>query len=174
MESGSKLEVYCHSLIHNYVTSIVLPATPWGPVPTSTWRHINVTHGEQHGKLYIVLRRQSEFDVNGFEKLMLINLGHRMHEPLAYLLLFPYGKDGWRCALKHKDSKGNSKKISTMKFYSRLLFQRTCDFNDLIYSGRLFQQYSCEIFLKVDSERLSWLMYNQSKLRASDHTHLYD
>ena len=34
--------------------------------------------GEQHGKMDIVLKRRSEFDENGFEKLELINLGHRM------------------------------------------------------------------------------------------------
>ena len=76
--------------------------------------------------------------------------------------------------LKHKDSKENSKKVSSKKFYSRLLFQRTCDFNVLLYSGRLFQQYLCEMFVKVDSERLSWIRYNQSNLRASDYSHLSD
>ena len=59
-----------------------------------------------------------------------------------------------------------------MKFYSRLLFERTCDFNVLLYSGRLFHKYLCEIFVKVDSETLSWLVYNQYKLRASDYIHL--
>ena len=94
--------------------------------------------GEQHGKLDIVLRRRSEFDENGLEKLQFINLGHRMYEPLAYQLLLPHGKGGWHCALKHNDSKGNSKKVSLMKFYSRLLFKRICDFNILIQSGMLF------------------------------------
>ena len=97
--------------------------------------------GEQHVKLDIVLKRRCEFDENGFEKLELINLGHRMYDPLAYPLLIPYRKGGWHCALKHKDSKGNSKKVSPMKFYSRLLFERTSDFNVLLYSGTLFQQF---------------------------------
>ena len=48
--------------------------------------------GEQHGKLEIVLKRRCEFDENGFEKLELINLGHRMYDPLAYSLLFPHEK----------------------------------------------------------------------------------
>ncbi len=59
-----------------------------------------------------------------------------------------------------------------MKFYSRLLHKRKCDFNVLIHSGRLFQHYLCEMFVKVESERPSWLRQNQSKLRASDYTHL--
>ena len=67
--------------------------------------------GEHHEKIDIFLKRHSEFDANGYEKLELINFGHRMYNPFAYPLLFPYRKYGWICALKHKDSKGNSKKF---------------------------------------------------------------
>ena len=43
VEGGSRIEVYSNSLIiHNYITSIVLPVSPWRPVLTSIWRHINV------------------------------------------------------------------------------------------------------------------------------------
>ena len=61
-----------------------------------------------------------------------------------------------------------------MKFFSCLLFQRTCDFNVLLHSGRLFQQYLFGMFLEVDSERLPRLSQNQSKLRPSNYTHLCD
>ena len=128
--------------------------------------------GEQYGKLDIVLRRRSEYDENGFEKLDYINLGHRMYDPLAYPLLFPYGSDGWHCMLRYKDAKGKFQKVSPMKFYSQFLFERSNDFNIIIHCGRLFQQYLCEMFVKVESERLSWQRQNQSKLRASDYTHL--
>ena len=128
--------------------------------------------GEQHGKLDIVLRRRSEYEENEFEKLEFVNLGHRMYDPLVYRLLFPYGKDGWHSPLEYKDSKGNVQKVSPKKFCSRLLFERTCDFNVLLHTRRLFQQCLCEMFAKVDSERLSWLRQNQSNLRASDYTHL--
>ena len=67
--------------------------------------------GEQHGKLDIILRRRSEFDVDGYEKLDFINLGIRMYDPLAYPLLFPHGNDGWHCELKHVDSKGNCERF---------------------------------------------------------------
>ena len=48
--------------------------------------------GEQHGKLDIVLKPRIEFDANRFEKLELINLRHRMYDPLAYPLLSTRGK----------------------------------------------------------------------------------
>ena len=68
--------------------------------------------GKKHGKLEIVPRRHSEFDVNRFKKLESINLGHLMYNPLAYPLLLPCGKDVWHCVFKHKDLKGNSRKVS--------------------------------------------------------------
>ena len=110
--------------------------------------------GEQHGKLDIVLKPRIEFDANRFEKLELMNLRHRMYDPLAYPLLSPRGKEGWYCAIEVKDSRGNSKKFSLRKFYSRLLFEQACDFNVLLHSGRLFQQYLCEMFVNAISERL--------------------
>ena len=124
--------------------------------------------GEQYGKLDTVLRRRSEYDANGSEKLELINMGHQMYDTLSYPLIYPSGNDGWSCSLKHNDLKGKSEKFSPKQFYSRLSYQGTCHFNKLIHCGRLFQHYLCEMFVKVESETLSWLRYNQSKLKASD------
>ena len=128
--------------------------------------------GEQYGKMDIVLTHRGQIDKNGNEKLDFIHLGHRMYDPLAYPLIFPYGSDGWHSKLRYLDSKDRFQKVSPLKFYCRLLYQRNCDFNTLIHSGRLFQQFLCEIFVKVESETLSFLRQNQSKLRASDYTHL--
>ena len=51
--------------------------------------------GELHGKLDIVLRGRGEFDVNGFEKLELINLGHRsMTLLLAHYYFHMEKRDG--------------------------------------------------------------------------------
>ena len=69
---------------------------------------------------------------------------------------------------------GSSKTVSSIKFYSRLLFHRTCDFNVLLHFERLFHQFLSEIFVEVDIERLSVLRYNEFKLRASDYTYLCD
>ena len=74
--------------------------------------------------------------------------------------------------LRYLDSKGKLQIFSPMKSYSHLLYQRTCYFNVLIDSSRLYQQYLCEMFVKVECEKLSFLWHNQSELRASDYTHL--
>ena len=127
---------------------------------------------EQYGALDIVLRRRGQLDANGLEKIHFIRMRNRMYDPLCYPLLFPYGSDGWHSKLAYEDSKGKQKRFTALKFYSRLLFQRDCHFNVLLYSGRLFQQYLCEMFAKVECEQLSFLRQNQKKLRFRDYTHL--
>ena len=43
IECGSRIGVYSHnSIIHNYITHIILPVSPRRPVPTPIYRHINV------------------------------------------------------------------------------------------------------------------------------------
>ncbi len=63
-------------------------------------------------------------------------------------------------------------KLSPMKYFCRLLYQRASELNLIFRSGRLFQQYSCEMFVKVECERLPFLRQNESTLRSSDYTHL--
>ncbi len=74
--------------------------------------------------------------------------------------------------LRYVDSKGRLQKVSPVKFYTRPLYERISDFDTLIRCGRLFQQFLCEMFVKVGSKMLSFLRQNQSKLRANDHTYL--
>ena len=130
--------------------------------------------GEQLSALDIVFRERGCLNAEGFEKMDSTRLGNRTYKPLCYPLPFPSSEDGWHSKLEHLDLKGKRKNVSTMKFYSRLLFQRDCDFNILIHSCRLFQQYLCEMFVKVECERLSFLRQNQAKLRSCDYTLLYE
>ena len=128
--------------------------------------------GEQHGKLDIEVRHRGVLSGNGDKKLDFIKLRHRIYHPLAYPLLFVHGKDGWRCKLKHNAAKEKLQKVSPKKLYSCILYQRSCDFNIQLHSGRFFQHCLCEIFVKVEIGRPSWVRQNQTKLRASDYTTL--
>ncbi len=74
-----------------------------------------------------------------------------MYDLLAYPMLFPFGTDGRYSILRFTDAKGSQKMVSPLKLHSRFLFGKRCDFNILLYSGRLFQQYLCEKFVKVES-----------------------
>ncbi len=100
--------------------------------------------GEQYDTLDFVQRRRGRIVANGFEKLDVIRQGDRKYDSLCYSLLWPHGNGGWHFKLTHLDSKGKHQKLTSIKFCSRLLFQRECDFNILIYFGRLFQQYLCK------------------------------
>ena len=41
---------------------------------------------------------------------------HQSHDPLHFVLLFPYGTDGWHLGLTH--SMYETKRLTAMKFYS--------------------------------------------------------
>ena len=112
---------------------------------------------EKYGKLDIVLRHRGKIDKDGNEKLDFIHIDYRMYDLLAYPLLFPYGSNRWHSMLRYVDSKGRLQKVPLMKFYTIPLYQRTCDFNTLTRCGRLFQQFLSEMFVKSESERLSFL-----------------
>ena len=95
------------------------------------------------GKMDIALSHLVRIDKNGNEKLDFIHLGHRMYNPLACPLIFPYGSDEWDSKLLYLDSKSKLQNFSPFKFYSRLLYQRRRDLTTLIHIGRLLQQFLC-------------------------------
>ena len=53
-------------------------------------------------------------------------------------------------------------------------YERKGDFNTILRRGRLLQQFLCEAAYTMEAERLSFLRYNQSKLRAANHTRLLE
>ena len=131
--------------------------------------------GEQHGPLDIVLRRKAQLTSNGEEKLDVISVGNRLRDPLCYPLIFFDGSGGWHSKLYYEvTSSGKMEKITPKLFYSRLIFEREGEFNIILRCGRLFQQFLCEAAYTMEAERLSFLRFNQSKLRATNHTRLLE
>ena len=57
-------------------------------------------------------------------------------------------------------------------FYSYLLFEREVEQNPLLYAERLAQQYFVDQYVKMEADRLQYLLRNQEKLRAEDYTRL--
>ena len=61
-----------------------------------------------------------------------------------------------------------------MNFYAyRMMIRQDAD-NHLLRYRRLFQQYSVDIYAKVETERLNFIRFNQSKLRSEEYIHLRD
>ncbi|XP_063418456.1 uncharacterized protein LOC134701259 [Mytilus trossulus] len=99
-----------------------------------------------------------------------INETHSKYDSLHYVLLFPFGEDGWHIDIKHND---NKRKVSAMEFYSYRLMQRS-DFNIILKSGRLFHQYIVDQFAKIEQERLNYCLYHQHELRSELYQGLSD
>ncbi|CAG8613815.1 28401_t:CDS:2 [Dentiscutata erythropus] len=60
-------------------------------------------------------------------------------------------------------AKHNEKKVTTKQYYSyKLHFQKPLSL--LFFSGRLFQQYVVDNYVKIESTRLNYLRFNQNKI----------
>lgn len=61
-----------------------------------------------------------------------------------------------------------------MNFYAyRLMIRQDVD-NHLLRYRRLFQQNCIDKYAKVETERLNFIRFNQSKLRSDEYIHLRD
>lgn len=110
-----------------------------------------------------------------------INELHASYLPLQYPLLFPYGEDGYRTEIGHKD-RSNEKSMSsnprntlTMReWFAFRIMDRDDEPNIIIRSGKLFQQFIVNGWTMIESERLSYIRRNQTILRAENYMNLKD
>ena len=127
-----------------------------------------------------------------------INEMHRSYDPLHYVLLFPFGDDGYTDNIpqstltKRKDKSTlrvqfpqpstsaaasivpSNKRITPSQFYRYKLQVRPKEDNMLLKSRRLTQQYATDMFAKVESQRLRWVKNNQKEIRADKYRCLLD
>ncbi|UYV66363.1 hypothetical protein LAZ67_4001469, partial [Cordylochernes scorpioides] len=66
------------------------------------------------------------------------------------------------------------KKVSCMDFYAYRIMIRAQESNHILKCRQLFQQFIVDMYAKVESERLNYIRFNQSKLRADQYIHLRD
>ncbi|KAI5420168.1 hypothetical protein KIW84_044089 [Lathyrus oleraceus] len=121
---------------------------------------------------------------------------HTSYLGYQYPLLFPYGEDGYRPNVRHRDkgtnirhftditqSEQNNKDIPWEEATKRnrltirewLAFRiqsRSNEAQTLLRSRRLYQQFLVDGFTMMESERLRWLRKNQSKLRVGKYHNL--
>ena len=74
----------------------------------------------------------------------------------------------------NESTKQQKKKISTMDFYSYRLMVRKLNQQLIHRAGRLTQQYVCDMYSKIEGERLNYLRFNQNDLRISAKQGLQD
>ena len=115
------------------------------------------------------------------EELARIDDGHPAYAPLHYVLLFPYGTNGWHRDLVHRIPPGVlvppdwvAPRISQTQYSSFRLHSHQNEYATLHRCGRLFQQYIVDMWASADQTRLSFLRFNQGKLRATLYSGLED
>ena len=112
-----------------------------------------------------------------------INNVHRCYDPLHYVLIFPFGEDGWYDGLtgvsyNKKEKKEVVRKISMRDFYAFRLQIRykegRLESPSLFKSARLFQEYVCDQWAKIEAYKLRWVKNNQTTIRAETYKGLMD
>ncbi|XP_049316467.1 uncharacterized protein LOC125779283 isoform X2 [Bactrocera dorsalis] len=130
-----------------------------------------VVVGENLQSRDIVIERRNQ---NALKR---ISETHRSYDAMQYPLMFCRGEDGYHLGYKMINPVNGvetNKKVSSMKFYAcRMMIRQNYD-NHLLRYGRLFQQYEVDMYVKVETERLNYMRYNQSKLRSEEYIHLRD
>ncbi|KAH1161826.1 hypothetical protein GYH30_000623 [Glycine max] len=95
---------------------------------------------------------------------------HCSYLALQYPLLFPYGEDGYRSDIVHRDTlSGKKRKRNRLTMREWFAYRLQCRPNEgqtLLHSTKLFQQFVAEGYTMIESERLSYVRNNQKKLRV--------
>lgn len=92
-----------------------------------------------------------------------------LYDPLHYVLMFPFGDHGWTYDMLNQ----SGKKISIMDWASSRLHIRANGLN-LDFFGRLYLQYVCDQYAKMEGQRLNYLRTHQSEIRAESYQNLQD
>ncbi|XP_061371987.1 uncharacterized protein LOC133314518 [Gastrolobium bilobum] len=99
-----------------------------------------------------------------------IDVKHPLYLGLQYPLLFPYGEDGYRNDVQRisvSSGRTNARVVISMKeFFSFRLQMQLGESEILLRSKKLFQQFLVDAYTMIEFERLNFIRYNQSHLRA--------
>ncbi|XP_050339716.1 uncharacterized protein LOC126766058 [Bactrocera neohumeralis] len=126
--------------------------------------------GEQTLPRDIILHRRNE-------QLQRVSELHRSYDALQYPLLHWKGDDGYHINIPMVNPQTGldaTKKMSAMNFYSHRFMIRPQEDNYILRCGRLFHQYAVDMYVKIESERLNYLRFNQARLRSEEYIHLRD
>ncbi|KAF0312344.1 Reticulocyte-binding protein 2 a [Amphibalanus amphitrite] len=136
-------------------------------------QEVSVLIGEEPVHRDIVLRRRAAGD--GAD-LATISECHRSYEPLHFVLLYPFGTDGWHpeLAQQRPDGDGPARRVTALQYAAHRLQTRPADDDSLLRACRLLQEFCCMAFARVETQRLLFLAMNQRQIRAELYQHLVD
>lgn len=89
-------------------------------------------------------------------------------DPLTFPLLLPRGDPGW-----HFDNRYDGVKVTLCEYYAYRLAYRNR--YQVFYRGaRLTQQYIVHAYIKIEANRIKYVLFNQNRLRAEEYVGLAD
>ena len=94
---------------------------------------------------------------------------HPSYSSLHYVLLFPYGEDGWHTDIPAQpgpDGQRRSAKVSQRAYYAHRLHARPGIQPVLFWGGKLFQQYVVDAWASIEQNLLNWVRFHQKELKA--------
>jgi len=95
---------------------------------------------------------------------------HPSYLPLQYPLILCYGEDGFRTKIQKgytgKSKTSKFKSISMKQWFVFLIQEREHESHTLLLCRRLFQQFLVDGYSAIEANRLSYIKFNQSKLRC--------
>lgn len=124
-----------------------------------------------------------------------LSILHRSFDPLYFVLLFPYGDDGWRDEMYRvpeqteataanllrgdlRTATGRRQRVTALQFYSHRLHWRRGAVYDggrcVLMGGRLLQEYACTALARSEMNQLNWHRFNQSRYRTSTYQTVRD
>jgi hypothetical protein len=101
---------------------------------------------------------------------------HPAYTPLQYVLLFPYGENGWypELQVRHPENRRRKKRVTQTRFAAYRIHNRRREFSCLLRGGRLLQRYLVDMWASADQNHLRYLRQNQPLFRASVRNGLED
>ncbi|KAJ8914401.1 hypothetical protein NQ315_017495 [Exocentrus adspersus] len=91
-------------------------------------------------------------------------------DPLVFPLLFPRGEPGWHWNIPHQHGQ---RKVTLCQYYAYRLAIRDNE-QRFYYGGKLAQQYCVAAYLKIENNRIRYILNNQDRLRAEEYVSLRD
>ncbi|XP_035844002.1 uncharacterized protein LOC118490455 [Helianthus annuus] len=101
---------------------------------------------------------------------------HPSYLTLQYPLLFPFGEDGYRIDILHREGRASTKKKEskcTMREYFAYRVQDRVNHISLILNARrLLQQFLVDVYTMIENERLIFIRLQQRNIRSGTYENL--
>ncbi|XP_021985085.1 uncharacterized protein LOC110880993 [Helianthus annuus] len=101
---------------------------------------------------------------------------HPSYLALQYPLFFPFGEDGYRIDILHREGRASTKKkeskCSMREYFAYHVQDRVNHFSLILNAQRLLQQFLVDVYTMIESEQLLFIRLQQNNLRSETYENL--